>query len=81
MRYVAFAWCERDCWPSWKDGGRRCKRSLRRGDEGKTGYGNVVAETQTGSLPAWNHICNSGFQLVVGGTRGTNLYMARLLVS
>jgi hypothetical protein len=47
------------------------KTSLRQGDEYKTGYGNVVAETQIGSLPAGNHICNSSFQLLVRGIGGT----------
>lgn len=44
--------------------------SLRRDDEDETGYGNVVAETQIGSLPAGNHICNGGFQLVVNRIAG-----------
>jgi hypothetical protein len=47
------------------------RTSLRQDDEDKTGYGNVVAETQIGSLPAGNHICNGGFQLLVKGIRGT----------
>lgn len=47
------------------------KTSLRQVDEDKTGYGSVVAETQIGSLPAGNHICNSGFQILVRGIRGT----------
>jgi hypothetical protein len=44
--------------------------SPRRDDEDKTGYGNAVAETQIGSRPAGNHICNGGFQLLVKGIAG-----------
>jgi hypothetical protein len=44
--------------------------SPRRDDEDETGYGNVVAETQIGSRPAGNHICNGGFQLLVKGITG-----------
>ena len=46
-------------------------RKLMAEDVKKTSLHQDVAETQIGSLPAGNHICNSGFQLLFKGIRGT----------